>query len=93
MKLAWTRRMVNAALAGELDDVSTVLEPVFGLQVPTSIEGVPDAVLQPRRTWDDSAAYDAKAEQLAGMFADNFEKYRAEASEAIRQAGPSHQIA
>ena len=93
MKLAWTRRMVNAALAGELDDVETTTEPVFGLQVPTAIEGVPDAVLQPRDTWDDTAAYDAKAEQLAAMFADNFEKYREGASEQVRQAGPARQIA
>ena len=93
MKLAHTRRMVNAALAGELDDVETVEEPVFGLQVPVAIEGVPDSVLQPRKTWDDSDAYDAKAQQLAGMFADNFEKYSDQASDAIRQAGPSRQAA
>ena len=93
MKLSWTRRMVNAALAGELDDVETTTEPVFGLEVPTAIEGVPDSVLQPRATWDDSDAYDAKAEQLAGMFADNFEKYRENASDAIRQAGPSRETA
>ena len=93
MKLSWTRRMVEAALAGELDDVETTTEPVFGLQVPVAIEGVPDAVLQPRRTWDDTDAYDAKAEQLAGMFADNFEKYAANVSEQVRQAGPARQIA
>ncbi len=93
MKLAWTRRMVNAALAGELDDVETTTEPVFGLQVPAAVEGVPSEVLQPRQTWDDASAYDAKAEQLAGMFADNFEKYRENASEAIRQAGPTREVA
>ncbi len=89
MKLAWTRRMVNAALAGELDDVETTTEPVFGLAVPTAVEGVPDAVLQPRKTWDDSDAYDAKASQLADMFAENFEKYREQASEAVCAAGPT----
>ena len=93
MKLAWTRRMVNAALAGELDDVETVTEPVFGLAVPTSIEGVPDSVLQPRKTWDDSDAYDSKAAQLAEMFTSNFEKYQEQASDAIRNAGPVPQEA
>ena len=93
MKLAHTRRMVNAALAGELDDVETRTEPVFGLAVPTAIEGVPDAVLHPRETWADTAAYDAKAEQLAGMFADNFEKYRDSVSDAVRQAGPARETA
>ena len=92
MKLAWTRRMVNAALAGELDDVETETEPVFGLQVPTQIEGVPSDVLQPRQTWGDPAAYDAKAGQLARMFADNFEKYAANVAEEVRQAGPARQL-
>ena len=93
MKLAHTRRMVNAALAGELDDAETVTEPHFGLAIPTSVEGVPDAVLNPRTTWDSEAAYDEKAQQLAGMFADNFEKYRESVSEAVRQAGPTKQPA
>ena len=92
MKLAWTRRMVNAALDGELDDVETETEPIFGLQVPVAVEGVPADLLHPRRTWADPEAYDAKAEQLAGMFADNFEKYREAASEAVQQAGPSRQV-
>ena len=93
MKLAWTRRMVNAALAGDLDDVETVTEPAFGLEVPVAVDGVPDSVLLPRQTWDDTDAYDAKAAELAGMFADNFEKYRETVSEAVRQSGPSRQIA
>ena len=93
MKLAWTRRMVEAALAGDLDDVETVTEPVFGLEVPTAIDGVPDSVLSPRETWADTDAYDAKARELAEMFADNFEKYRENVDEAVRQAGPTRQIA
>ncbi len=93
MKLAWTRRMVNAALAGELDDVETRTEPVFGLAVPTAIEGVPDSVLHPRETWEDTSAYDAKARQLADMFADNFEKYRDSVTDAVRQAGPARETA
>ena len=93
MKLSWTRRMVNAALAGELNEVETRTEPVFGLAVPTAIEGVPDSVLQPRETWEDTAAYDAKARQLADMFADNFEKYRDQVSDAVRQAGPVRETA
>lgn len=89
MKLAHTRRMVNAALAGELDNVETRTEPVFGLAVPVAIEGVPDSVLQPRETWADTDAYDAKAAQLAEMFATNFDKYRDDVSEAVSTSGPS----
>ena len=61
--------------------------------MPVAIAGVPDAVLHPRETWADSVAYDAKAAQLAEMFADNFEKYRENVSEAVRLAGPLRETA
>ncbi|HBL26111.1 MAG TPA: phosphoenolpyruvate carboxykinase (ATP) [Acidobacteria bacterium] len=88
IKLAWTRRMVTAALSGELDRAETWLDPIFGLHVPQHIDGVPDEVLRPRDTWNDPAAYDAKATQLAGMFAENFKKYESGVSEEVKAAGP-----
>jgi phosphoenolpyruvate carboxykinase (ATP) len=88
MKLKYTRAMVRAALAGELDGVATEADPVFGLAIPTSVPGVPDEVLRPRDTWADSTEYDRQAEKLAGMFRENFEKFAAGVSEEVRQAGP-----
>ena len=88
MKLSHTRRMVTAALSGELDNVDTWTDPHFGLSVPVKIEGVPDQVLHPRETWKNPAEYDAKASQLADMFADNFEKYEDQVSDGVRSAGP-----
>ncbi|HEX3528244.1 MAG TPA: phosphoenolpyruvate carboxykinase (ATP) [Thermoanaerobaculia bacterium] len=88
MKLAHTRRMVTAALAGELDHVPTWTDPLFGLHVPTYVEGVPGQVLRPRETWKNPADYDAKAAQLADLFADNFKKYESEVNDAVKAAGP-----
>jgi len=88
MKLGYTRAMVRAALAGKLDAVKTVTDPVFGLHLPTTIEGVPDEILQPRNTWTDGAAYDAQAKKLAGMFVENIKKFGAAASASIVGAGP-----
>jgi phosphoenolpyruvate carboxykinase (ATP) len=88
IKLAHTRRMVRAALSGELDDVATVEDPVFGLAVPKSVPGVPDELLRPRGTWADRAAYDAKAHQLAEMFARNFEQFADGVADGIKAAGP-----
>jgi phosphoenolpyruvate carboxykinase (ATP) len=45
--------------------------------------------LNPRDTWDDTDAYDAKARELAQMFATNFERYADGASDEIAQAGPT----
>ena len=88
IKLAFTRRMVHAALGGELDSAPTWTDPIFGLAVPERVEGVPDAVLRPREAWKSTADYDDKAAQLADMFAANFEKYESGVDEAVRSAGP-----
>jgi phosphoenolpyruvate carboxykinase (ATP) len=88
MRLAHTRAMVRAALAGRLDRVPTVHEPVFQLAVPTDVAGVPVDVLLPRRTWADSAAYDAQARRLADLFHRNFEQFHDQVQDAVRAAGP-----
>ncbi|HEX4952172.1 MAG TPA: phosphoenolpyruvate carboxykinase (ATP) [Thermoanaerobaculia bacterium] len=87
IKLAYTRRMVSAALHGELDHVP--MRPgTFGVMVPERITGVPQEVLTPREQWADKAAYDATAARLAGMFRDNFEKFASGVSAEVRGAGP-----
>jgi phosphoenolpyruvate carboxykinase (ATP) len=88
MKLSYTRAMVRAALAGKLDDVAVKTDPIFGLSVPTAVEGVPAEVLDARGTWKDGAAYDAQAKKLAGMFRDNIKKFGDAVSAAIIGAGP-----
>jgi len=88
MKLGHTRAMVNAALAGQLDDVEYVQDPVFGLAIPITVPGVPGEVLQPRDTWSDGAEYDANARGLAKMFRENFKQFADRVSDAVRAAGP-----
>lgn len=75
MKLRFTRAMLAAAFAGELDAVPYEIDPVFGLHVPTSVPGVPHDVLQPRGTWSDPEAYDRKANELKAMFEANAAKF------------------
>src|SRR2546421_352131 len=89
MRLGLTRAMVRAALAGKLDRIPTTAEPVFGLEVPLHVPGVPEDVLLPRATWRDPAAYDAQATQLALMFRQNFEQFQDQVHAAGREAGPS----
>ncbi len=87
MKLSYTRTMVEAAMTGELDKASYTKDPVFGLQIPTQIEGVPSEVLQPRNTWENGEEYDKAAHQLAEAFRNNFVKFTDVPSEIIN-AGP-----
>jgi len=88
MKLAYTRAMVSAALAGELDGVATEADPVFGLNIPTEVPGVPTEVLNPRGTWTDGAEYDAAAQKLVSMFKENFGQFEALVPDGVKEAGP-----
>jgi phosphoenolpyruvate carboxykinase (ATP) len=88
MKIAHTRAMINAALAGALDDAGVDVDPIFNLSVPRGCPGVPNEVLTPRRTWTDQAAYEAQATRLARMFAENFKTFEATASPEVKAAGP-----
>jgi len=85
--LEYTRAIAHAALAGELDNVKTHADPIFGLAIPAEIKGVPAKVLNPRETWPDTRAYDAQAKKLAGMFRENFDKF-GNVDEATKNAGP-----
>jgi phosphoenolpyruvate carboxykinase (ATP) len=87
INLEYTRAIVNAALAGDLDGVTTEADPIFGLAIPTEIKGVPTKVLNPRRTWSNPAAYDAQAKKLARMFRENFEQF-GNVDVATKNAGP-----
>lgn len=88
IKLKHTRRMLDAAIKGELDDCEYRTGKVFGLKIPTSIEGVPSEILIPRESWSDPLAYDQKAGELADMFKKNFERFQIEASKETLAAGP-----
>lgn len=88
MKLSYTRRMVTAALNGELDGVDYETDPIFGLSVPTSVPEVPSDILMPRNTWADKAAYDQKANDLAAKFNANFDNYKEFANDEIMAAAP-----
>ena len=73
MSLGITRALLNAALAGELDDVETEIHPILGLAMPKTAPGVDSAILNPRNTWDDKGAYDAAATKLRDMFRSNYD--------------------
>ncbi|ADU70991.1 phosphoenolpyruvate carboxykinase (ATP) [Pantoea sp. At-9b] len=84
-----TRAIINAILAGELDEVETQTLPIFNLQMPTSLAQVNDAVLDPRASWSSATAWQAAAQDLAQRFINNFEKYTDNAAgAALVQAGP-----
>ena len=88
MKISHTRAMIRAILNGSLAQTETAPDPIFGVNVPVSCPDVPGEVLQPRNTWEDKDAYDKQAKDLARRFNENFKKYEAGVSEAVRAVAP-----
>jgi phosphoenolpyruvate carboxykinase (ATP) len=87
MPIAATRTLLDAALSGELDGVEFRVDATFGLEVPVEVPGVDSGLLDPRSTWADRVAYDAKAAELAAMFRANFTKF-GDVDARIAAAGP-----
>ena len=81
--------MISAALNGALNDVNYIEHPIFKLSMPASCPNVPDEVLNPKQTWSDADAYDAKAKELAASFKKNFEKFEDYANEEIMSGAPA----
>ena len=75
MPIRVTRALLAAALNGSLATSEWRVDPMFGFLIPVEVGGVDKALLNPRDTWADKAAYDRQAKTLAGMFRDNFKTY------------------
>ncbi len=81
-----TRRIVSAALSGELVGADLQQYPGFDFAIPTAISGIEDTLLDPRLTWSDPAAYQQELKSLVGQFRDNFKRFSV--AEGIKSAGP-----
>ncbi len=88
MPIKATRALLDAALSGTLKSQPMRTDPVFGFQVPTALAGVDPAILNPRETWADKAAYDTQARALVDMFNKNFEKFAVHVDEDVKAAAP-----
>ena len=88
MPIAATRALLNAALSGALAGQAFRRDPFFGFEVPLAAPGVDPAILDPRATWPDAAAYDAQAARLVGLFIDNFAQFEAHVDAGVREAAP-----
>jgi len=69
-----TRAMVHAALSGDLRSVEYDVNTLFHVSIPRTCPGVPTEILDPRKSWKDPVAYDARAAKLTTEFAAHFDK-------------------
>ncbi len=88
INLKYTRAMITSALNGELENVGFETHNIFGLKVPIICPNVPAELLNPRNTWENKNAYDAKANELAEEFNLNFKQFAEHANVEIMNAAP-----
>jgi phosphoenolpyruvate carboxykinase (ATP) len=88
MPIKATRALLDAALSGALASQPMCTDPLFGFQVPLALPGVDPAILNPRETWGDKAAYDAQARALVDMFRANFGKFEVHVDADVLAAAP-----
>lgn len=88
ISLKHTRALLNAALDGSLNDVKFETEQYFGLSIPTEYKEVPTEILNPKNSWKDANAYDAKARDLAARFKNAFKQYEEYVTDEVKKAAP-----
>ena len=86
ISLKYTRAMITAVLNGKLANVGFETHNIFGLQMPNICPNVPTELLNPRNTWENKSAYDAKVKELAEAFNSNFEQFVEYANDEIMAA-------
>jgi phosphoenolpyruvate carboxykinase (ATP) len=89
IQLAYTRSIVNAIYAGQLDQAATRHETMFGLEAVVACPEVPSEVLWPRAAWHNPVEFDANSRELARRFVDNFAQYAACVPADVLAAGPT----
>lgn len=84
-----TRAIIDAILDGSIEKAETKTVPVFNLQVPTALHDVNSAILDPRDTYENTADWNTKANDLASRFIKNFEQYTDNSEgQSLVKAGP-----
>ncbi|WP_114951133.1 phosphoenolpyruvate carboxykinase [Sphingosinicella terrae] len=88
MPIKATRALLNAALDGSLRSVQFRRDPWFGFDVPVSVPGVEQRILDPRDTWTNKDDYDATAARLVKLFNDNFARFADHVDQGVLDAAP-----
>jgi len=74
MDINITRKIVNAAISGDLENLEYEYDELFHLNIPKECPGIETDILKPINTWTDKTAFNYRSEKLAEEFSDHFNK-------------------
>ena len=84
-----TRAIIDSILDGSIENAETIVLPTFNLEVPMTLNNVNSEILDPRKTYDNDAIWNEKANDLAELFVKNFVQYtHNEQGKNLIAAGP-----
>ena len=75
ISLKYTRMMISSILNGMMDEIDSNIDPIFGLNIPLNIEGIPNQILNPILSWKSADEYELEAKKLSNLFKQNFVNY------------------
>jgi len=74
ISLPHTRTIISAVLANQLNNIKTITDPIFDLEVPYEVNGLPREILFPEKSWTSQSEYQETAKMLVSMFKNNFKQ-------------------
>jgi phosphoenolpyruvate carboxykinase (ATP) len=77
-----TRRIINSILEGSIGENEFISLPVFNFNIPKTIKGVDESILDPANGWESRTKWHIAATDLAMKFINNFSKFTANAETA-----------
>ena len=82
-----TRKILDAILNGDIENVEFDKDLYFGFQIPTFLNDIESDLLNPLKAWSDLEEYHRSAGELVKKFQKNYEQYDL-GDDTIRNAGP-----
>ncbi|CAR26716.1 hypothetical protein ZYGR_0H05390 [Zygosaccharomyces rouxii] len=87
--LKYTRAILDSIHDGSLSKADYETLPIFNLHTPAKVNGVPDSLLNPAKSWvEGPTKYNSAVKTLATKFTENFKIYQDQATPDVLAAGP-----
>lgn len=88
IRLPYSRAMIRLALENKIPDDGFKTEPVFGLKIPFTVDGVPDEILEPVNTWQSKERYYQTSAGLIAKMHARMQRFADSLDPVILRAGP-----